>query len=119
MVGGLDAERRRRLVGAMGTIQGTHVEPWARGLGIGGRMVDECLRFARRSGYRRITLFTCDALADARRIYERAGFTLDSEHPERSRRRPPELVARPLNHAPEGAAAPGPSPAGPARSRRT
>jgi DNA-binding MarR family transcriptional regulator/N-acetylglutamate synthase-like GNAT family acetyltransferase len=55
------------------------VEPWARGLGVGGRLVDTCLAFARGAGYRRIALFTMAVLADARRIYERVGFTLDEE----------------------------------------
>jgi DNA-binding MarR family transcriptional regulator/GNAT superfamily N-acetyltransferase len=55
------------------------VEPWARGLGIGGRLVDEVLRFAAGAGYTRITLWTNDILTDARHIYQRAGFTLDSE----------------------------------------
>lgn len=55
------------------------VDPAARGLGLGSRLVDECLTFARSAGYRKVVLWTNDVLASARHIYERAGFTLVKE----------------------------------------
>ena len=60
------------------------VDPKARGLGLGARLVDECVRFARAKGYAKVTLWTHSVLAAARHVYEAAGFKLTSSERRRS-----------------------------------
>jgi DNA-binding MarR family transcriptional regulator/GNAT superfamily N-acetyltransferase len=83
------AERHGEIVGSVflvksgkkgeGQLRMLYVEPSARGLGIGGRLVGECIEEARAKGYRRLILWTNDILVSARKIYIAAGFRLEKE----------------------------------------
>jgi DNA-binding MarR family transcriptional regulator/GNAT superfamily N-acetyltransferase len=64
------------------------VDPKARGLGLGARLTDECIRFARQTGYKKITLWTHSVLTAARHIYQKAGFTLTRTERHKSWGRP-------------------------------
>jgi len=61
-----------------------YVDPAARGLGLGKALVDECVRFARDAGYRKIVLWTQSILTSAHRLYQNAGFRLVEEQPHHS-----------------------------------
>ena len=87
------AEREGEIVGSVFLVQKSktvgklrlmYVEPKARGLGIGSRLVDECVRFARQVGYRKVVLWTNSVLVAARHIYEKAGFCLIHSESHRS-----------------------------------
>jgi DNA-binding MarR family transcriptional regulator/GNAT superfamily N-acetyltransferase len=60
------------------------LEPHARGRGLGQRLIAECVRFARRAGYRKLSLWTSQGLVAARKLYARAGFQLVHEEPKHS-----------------------------------
>lgn len=76
--GAIALVRRSKTIGQLRLL---FVEPDARGLGIGARLVSECVSHARHVGYRRMTLFTVAGLDPARRLYEREGFRLAHEAP--------------------------------------
>ena len=87
------AERDGEIVGSVFVVEKSattaqlrllYVEPSARGMGIGRRLVDECIRFAARSRYRKMILWTQSTLTAARHIYADAGFTLMRSEPHES-----------------------------------
>jgi DNA-binding MarR family transcriptional regulator/GNAT superfamily N-acetyltransferase len=87
------AERNGEVVGSVflvrldahtAKLRALYVEPSARGLGIGRRLVQECIDSARRRGYESLSLWTNDVLISARRIYQAAGFKLMKAEPHHS-----------------------------------
>jgi DNA-binding MarR family transcriptional regulator/GNAT superfamily N-acetyltransferase len=88
------AERDGEILGSIFLVKGPStdvsklrlllVEPKARGSGIGKRLVDECVRFAKQAGYRKIVLWTQSELDAARGIYQKAGFRCVKKEPHQS-----------------------------------
>ncbi len=87
------AERDGAVIGSVFVVRGSetvaklrllYVEPAARGLGLGRRLVDACIDFSRKRGYRTLSLWTNDILLPARRIYQAAGFACVAREPHHS-----------------------------------
>ncbi|EGC37167.1 hypothetical protein DICPUDRAFT_150274 [Dictyostelium purpureum] len=72
-----------------------YVDSSARGLGIASKLVDECIKFAQKVGYKKMILWTNSILVDAARIYKKFGFQLESE--EKHSTFGPELVGQTLS----------------------